>query len=196
MVLTSAASASMHTACVRQEKPKETSTSRSLGPELLPIPILHPPIQLHRLQQRREPLSALCTKDGRLGLGTHSAGCPFGILDVKDGFPGLDEGFEGLAFLVFDALLVDLEVDEVQDVGDDFACVFEADAEAAFAGFAGEEFDEVDGVCLFQSEAVLVVLQDGVSGRGFQFMLHLTEYSHSRRHYQDQWHRTPSLPQA
>jgi hypothetical protein len=77
---------------------------------------------------------------------------------VEDGLLGLDEGLEDVGFLVLDALLVDLEVDVVDDLGDDLAGVLQADGEVVLARFLGEELDKVDGVFFCQTKTVVVVL--------------------------------------
>lgn len=127
--------------------------------ELPPIPHLHPPIKIHRLDKRAELLRALGRGNRRPRLGTHTTRRAVRVLDVEHGLARLDERLERPPLVVLDALLVDLVVDDVDDVPYDLARVLQTDAESVLARLARQELDKVDRVGLLQPEAVVISLR-------------------------------------
>ena len=78
---------------------------------------------------------------------------------MENRFAGLHHRSKGLALLVFDALLVDGEVHDGCEVGDNFAGILQADRDVVGAGNIGQVFYERNCVFLGETEAVIVVLQ-------------------------------------
>lgn len=82
-----------------------------------------------------------------------------GVLDVKHGLVSLDKGLECLALIVLDTLLVDLEVNDVDNVGYDLARILKPNAHAVSARLVRQELDEINRICLGQAKPVLVGLE-------------------------------------
>jgi len=80
---------------------------------------------------------------------------------VKDWFAGCHHGSEGLAFLEFDALLVDRELDDGRQIREHLARVLQSDRDVVRAGYVGEVAYERHGVVLGQTKAVVIVLEAG-----------------------------------
>lgn len=133
--------------------------------EILPITIPHPPIQVHRLDHRAEPLGPLGAPlplTNRLDrVLIHLVRRALRVLDVEDGLARVDEGREDAALVVLGALLVDGKVDKLDDLGDDVAGVLEPDGELVLGGLVGEEAYKGDGVGTREVLAVFVLLGSG-----------------------------------
>lgn len=76
---------------------------------------------------------------------------------MEDGLAAFDKRLELLDVVELHSLLVDGPLHAGQHVRHDVACVFQADAEAAGAGFVREKMDVVDGMVLGEFETVFVV---------------------------------------
>ena len=158
---------------------------------LLAITIAHKAIEIHCLHHRREVFGTLGIALARadvIRLFFRDLGRIVWVLDVEDRLAGLDELGKGLAFLVLDALLVDGEVNEADDVVDDVAGVLEAAAHVVAGGFFVEEFHEVDGVLGSETETVALVLLLQLACNVFI----LSEVDlRIRPRYRGRWHRIP-----
>lgn len=127
----------------------------------LPIAVLHPAVEVHLLDDDAEPVGpvslALLGADLVL-VGGGDTGSTVGVLDVEDGLVSVNEGGEGLALRVLDALLVDGEVNHVDDLADDVASVLQADGHVVLSSLLGKKLHVVDGVLLCETKAVVILL--------------------------------------
>lgn len=116
---------------------------------------LNIPIQIQRLKHSAKTGSQSASSAKRIASDVAHF---VRVLDVENGFAGVDHAVEDVALAVLGALFVDGEVDVVEDGFGDVAAVFEAGAHAVGGGGCREEFDEVNGVGLGHTEAICVAV--------------------------------------
>jgi hypothetical protein len=129
------------------------------------IAVLDPAVQVHLLQYRAESVTArriprVAAEVLHSILLERFTGVAW-VFDVEYGFFGVNESVEGAAFAVFDALLVDGELDDWKDVWDNVAGIFEAEGHVQGMRLVGDVVEEVDRVLFGEVKAVLILLTGG-----------------------------------
>ena len=77
---------------------------------------------------------------------------------MEDGLAYVDEGGEGVAFVIFGTLLVDLKLNDGKDIRNYVACIFQANPKLAIPSFFCKKLDKVDRVLRSQVKSVFILL--------------------------------------